>query len=140
MYHKKPYLIGGIAGLSLIVLGQILARPRFYGSTPGRAWAHVFWLGFLLLMGSALVWFTKYVAQHDDPAVVRAGRYQIFGIAGITCLIGLLTIASVISRDPSFTAYHSHAGRGMFALWLLLSLLFTIANILVLAIRRFSRT
>ena len=119
-----------------MALGQFIARPQFYGTELGRAWAHIFWLGLLLLLGSLLTWFTRYIAHHKNPRVVNAGKRQALGVLCITSLVGAATIIAMIMGNDALTGYDGDARRGIFVIWLLLLVTFTIINLATLLFRQ----
>lgn len=144
MLYRRKYLTLSIIGLAVMALGQFMARPQFYGTGFGRAWGHIFWLGFLMLATTLLTWFTRYIANHKNPVVVNAGKNELKIIAFITGLTGFLAITLGIYEQlvPSYAATHvtisgsdGDGRRGAFVWWLLLIVFFTLIN-LVLAIRK----
>ncbi len=133
MLNRRVYLITSTFGLVVMALGQILARPQFYGTEFGRAWAHVFWFGFFLFFGSLLTWFTRYIAHHKNPRVVDAGKYQVAGVIGVTGMVVLVAIAAIIMGND---AGGGSDGKGAFVIWLTLLLAFTMINLGILVFRQ----
>lgn len=119
-----------------MAIGQLIAKPQYYGTELGRAWAHVFWFGFLLFFGPILTWFTRYVANHKNPRVADARKYQVVGVISITGVVGLSVLVEVVRGNDSLTGYDGDARRGMFVIWLLLILIFTVVNVAVLILRQ----
>lgn len=136
MLNRKTYLIISIVGLVTMGLGQFMAQPQFYGSEYGRAWAHIFWFGFMLFLGSLLTWFTRYVAHNKNPRVVDAGKYQVMGIISVTGLVGLITITAIIMGNNALTEHDGDVRRGVFVIWLLLLSALTIINVGMLLFRQ----
>jgi len=135
MLNKKYFLVFSTIGLTLLILGQVLAKSRFYGSFLGRSWAHVFWLGFLLVVAPSVIWFVQYIAYNRNPLIVMAGKYQLTLLASVTLIVGLLTLASIAMGNRALTGYDGDARRGVFVFWLLLIFVFTVINIIILAVR-----
>jgi hypothetical protein len=136
MINRKFYLSISVLGLLAMTLGQFMARPQFYGTGFGRAWAHVFWLGFLFFIVPLVALSVGYIAHHKNPLVVATGRYQLMGTAIITGFVGLVTIAAMVMGNEALTGYDGDARRGVFVVWLLLIVTLTIINLLILAIRQ----
>lgn len=119
-----------------MALGQFMALPQYYGTEFGRAYAHVFWIGFLLFSGAITAWFIRYIAHHKNPKIVDAGRYQLIGTIGVTGAVGIFTIAAIIMGNDTLTQYDGDVRKGVFVVWVLLLLIFTTLNISVLVFRR----
>lgn len=119
-----------------MALGKFMARPQFYGTKFGRAWAHVFWFGFLLFFIPLLTMLITYVSHHKNPQVRNAGKYQVIGMVGITVTIGFLTLAAMLAGNEALTGYDGDARKGVFAIWLLFIALLALTNLFLLMIRQ----
>jgi hypothetical protein len=122
-----------------MAFSQFMSRPKFYGTLFGRAWAHVFWLGFLLFIYSLITLFSGYVTHHKNSLIRSIGKYQVIGMVAVTAVVGIMTLATILMGNEALTEYDGGARRGVFALWLLLIVTFTITNLLTLFIRQLTQ-
>jgi hypothetical protein len=76
------------------------------------------------------------VANHKNPRVADARKYQVVGVISITGVVGLSVLVEVVRGNDSLTGYDGDARRGMFVIWLLLILIFTVVNVAVLILRQ----
>lgn len=133
---KKLYLTASAFGLLTMVLGQFMAKPQFYGTMVGRAWAHVFWLGLVLFTVPLVKLFIGYVVHHNDSLVAKAGKYELIGLVSVTCIAGLVTVVAMIMGDDALTGYDGDGRKGVFVIWLLMITAFTVVNLFTLLIKR----
>lgn len=102
MKAKKYFYISALVGVSLMVIGQLLSRPTFYGTGMGRAWANIFWLGLLLLSYPLLIMLMRFILRNNWHH--QAMRRVIVGL-----VVLLLTATLYDLSDPVIDVrYHSY--------------------------------